>query len=503
MVSGDEPNLSETSPILPRGARLRPAYSHGIFNDADANHVSRSDMRRAHSVPVYTRRDRILMAFSPMLLERYYMAEGGGVISSAFNLASATFGAGVLALPYAMLHCGTLIGTVLLILVCCLTVYSVCLLAKVSALTKLMTYEEVAMGLVGPITEKLTAAMIVVFCWGSAVMYIVMMGDFIVPLFQAVGLSDKVDRRTAMVLFWAVVMLPLSLARRIHTLRYASVIGAFSTLLLAGAVVERFLQESGKYTSGSRLDAVIHTALSVPLARWDSGTVGSLTTLVFSYCCQPVAQTIYEELKDRSVERMRRCTAYSMAAVTVIYTVTGVFGAMSFGDVVSQNVLVNFSNHLDSSTALIAYLGMVVSLTMAFPLTIFPTRDSVVMAMGYRAEENPVPEFMSSATAGLLALLALIIGIALPNIHILFDLLGGICGGSLSFLLPALFALRSGYWTTEVVGWGHVIMTWVTLAFGVLMCCLGTFNVVKLNFFQVGLAHVPGAGGGPLRLREA
>ncbi|KAG5464599.1 hypothetical protein LSCM4_00039 [Leishmania orientalis] len=483
MVSGDEANISETSPILPRGTRLRMAYSHAFFNDTEPHHFHGNDTQRAHSVPVYTRRDRSLQAFSPLLFDRYYMTEGGGVVSSAFNLASATLGAGALALPYAMLHCGTVMGTIILIFVCSLTIYSVLLLAKVSVLTKLMTYEEAAMGLVGPITEKVTAALIVVFCWGSAVMYIIMMGDFIVPLFDAVGLSDKIDRRTAMVLFWAFVMFPLSLARRIHTLRYASVIGTFSTLLLAGAVVERFVRQSRDYTNGLRLDAVMHTTLSVPMARWDAGTVGSLTTFVFSYCCQPVAQTIYEELKDRSVERMFVCTAYSMAAVTLLYTVTGVFGAMSFGNVVRPNVLVNFSNHLDSHTAQVAYAGMAMSLTMAFPLTIFPTRDSVVMAIGYRAEENPAPAWVSSTIAGLLALLALVIGIALPNIDILFDLLGGVCGGSLSFLLPALFALRSGYWTTAVVGWRHVFMTWATLAFGVLMCCLGTYNSVKSNFF--------------------
>ncbi|CAJ1012516.1 putative Transmembrane amino acid transporter protein/Tryptophan/tyrosine permease family [Leishmania naiffi] len=483
MMGGHDSNLSETSPMLPRRAPLRMSYSHAALNNTELNRPSCGDRRRAHSVPVYTRRDQRLMALSPILFDRYYMAEGGSLVSSAFNLASATCGAGVLALPYAMQRCGTIIGTTTLIFVCSLSIYSVFLLTKVSTLTKLMTYEELAVDLVGPIMEKLMVTIIVVFCWGVAVMYIVMMGDFIVPLLEATGLSDKVDRRTALVLFWALVMFPLSLARNIQTLRYASIIGTVSTLLLAGALVERFVQQSREGTQGLRLDAVMHTASHVPLARWDAGVIGALTTFVFSYGCQPVAPRIYEELKDRTVKRMCVCTACSLTAVTLIYIVAGVFGAMSFGDSVAPNVLVNFASHLDAYPAQVAYLSMAISLTMGFPVTIFPTRDSVLMAMGYRTEENPVPGWLSRTIAGLLALLALLIGIAVPSIHFFFDVLGGVCGGSLSFLFPALFALRSGYWTKAEVGCRHVILTWMTLAFGIMMCCLGTYNAVKQSFF--------------------
>lgn len=125
---------------------------------------------------------------------------------------------------------------------------------------------------------------------------------------------------------------------------------------------------------------------------------------------------------------------------------------------------------------------MVVAVTMAFPMTIFPTRDSVVMALGYRADENPVADWLSSTIAGLLALLALLFGLAVPNIRVLFDLLGGVCGGSLSFILPALFALRSGYWSLEAVGWQHLTLTWITLIFGVLVCAAGTYNAIRTNF---------------------
>ncbi|KPI88201.1 Amino acid permease-like protein [Leptomonas seymouri] len=474
--------VGEMSPMLPKESRTRMSYSHVAYLSDESLRSDSSDFRRAHSVPVYTRRDLRMLSLSPMFYSKFYMTEGGGMISSAFNLASATCGAGVLALPYAMQHCGALTGTLTLIVVCTLTVYSVFLLTKVSSLTKLMTYEELAMDLVGPITEKLTALVIVVFCWGVAVMYVVVMGDFVVPLIDAAGFSRIIGRRTAMLIFWIFIMFPLSLARKINTLRYASIVGTVSTLLLAGALAVRFAQEVMEVEHTSRLEGFVDEAAKTKLTRWDAGTLGALSTFVFSYCCQPVAPKVYEELQDRSVKRMCVCSFWSMFTCTLVYIATGVFGAMSFGEAVNPNVLVNFSSHLDSMTAQVAYLGMVVAVTMAFPMTIFPTRDSVVIALGYRADENPAPGWLSSAVAGLLALLALLFGLAVPSIRVLFDLLGGVCGGSLSFILPAVFALRSGYWSLAAVGWQHLTLTWVTLLFGVIVCSVGTYNSIKTNF---------------------
>jgi amino acid permease len=252
--------------------------------------------------------------------------------------------------------------------------------------------------------------------------------------------------------------------------------------LLSGALAVRFAQEAMGPEHSSVLHGVAEEAAKTTLIRWDTGTFGALATFVFSYCCQPVVPKIYEELQDRSVKRMCLCSFWSMTTCTLVYIATGIFGAMSFGEAVNPNVLVNFAGHLDSPTAQVAYIGMAVAVTMAFPMTIFPTRDSVVMALGYRADESPVSDWLSSTIAGLLALLALLFGLAVPNIRVLFDLLGGICGGSISFVLPALFALRSGHWSLETVGWLHLTLTWVTLIFGVVVCTVGTINSINSNF---------------------
>ncbi|EPY40452.1 amino acid permease-like protein [Angomonas deanei] len=403
------------------------------------------------------------------MLKKYYMAKGGTLVSSAFNLASATLGAGALALPSAMLHSGFIVGILTLAVVYLFTVYSIYLLIKVGVLHELYSYEAIADDLLGSYSQEITGLFIVLFCWGVAVVYIVVMGDFMTPLMSTLGISHIIGRKTVMTIFFFCIMFPLSLARQVNTLRYASIVGCASTLLLAMATVIRTIEKG---------DTLSH----MPMARFDTDSVSAISTYVFSYCCQPVAFSIFLEMKNASTKRMTFCASCSMLTCTLLYIVVGVFGALAFGEDTRPNVLTNLANHLDTPYVQLAYLGMMVTVTMSFPMTIFPTRESVVLALGYKEEGKDTPPLVSSGIAGILAILALLTGLFVPNIRVLFDVLGGICGGTISFLLPGLFAVRSEYWTIQNVGLIHVIGAWVTIFLGIGMCLLGTYNSVLTNF---------------------
>lgn len=56
------------------------------------------------------------------------------MVSSAFNLACATLGAGVLALPYAVVHLGLIGSCLLLLLIFLCNIYSIYLLIRVGNL---------------------------------------------------------------------------------------------------------------------------------------------------------------------------------------------------------------------------------------------------------------------------------------------------------------------------------------------------------------------------------
>lgn len=396
----------------------------------------------------------------------------GSVAASGFNLASATLGAGTLAIPQAMAYSGSLIGSLLLALCCASTVYSIRLLIIVLEKTGYSTYEEMSHKLVHPYFEKVTAFLIVAFCWGITIVYVVAMGDILDPLRNIDGFPEALQgewgRRAIMVMFWAVFMLPLSLAKEINSLRYASLIGMAATAFLVAAIVT-------------------HTSIDAPpmsnvtVAQFNTNMLMSMSVFIFAYCCQTNCFEIYAEMSNRSVRKMTMTAALSMSACTAIYIIAGVAGSADFGQDTDSNILKNYKNPTETPYIAVAFIAISVTLTMAFPICIFPTRDAILQMLGYR-DAYSTPNHVRLFTAGMLAVTSVIAGLFVPGIGILFGILGGVCGSSLAFIWPALFALRTGEWTVAKVGLVDCILTWVLLIVGILAGVVGTATSIYGQF---------------------
>jgi amino acid permease len=394
----------------------------------------------------------------------------GSVAASAFNLASATLGAGTLALPSAMATTGDAIGVIMLIISCAATIYSIRLIIIVVERTGFVTYEEIAKNLVGPKFEKFVAGLIVAFCWGTTLVYVVAIGKVLASFDKSHGFpgvfKGEWGHRFITTIFWCLFMLPLSLAKEINTLRYASLFGMFSTAFLVCAIVVHSA-ESGK----NELKAV----------NWGYKMVTALPVFSFSYCCQTNSFEIYAELNGRSVRKMTFTTAVSMMACTCIYVVAGIAGFAEFGTNTDGDILSNYGLPTQTPYIAVAVVAITFTLTMAFPICIFPTRDAVVQLMGYRTVYE-TPSRTRLLVAGGLATGSLIVGLFVPGISLLFGILGGVFGSSLGYILPVVFAWKSGEWTVETVGWPDVIGTWALLIGGIICGIFGT-AVTLINTF--------------------
>jgi amino acid permease len=394
----------------------------------------------------------------------------GSVAASAFNLASATLGAGTLALPQAMATTGDAIGICGLCLGCAATIYSIRLLIIVVERTGYSTYEECAKKLVSPFFEKVVAALIMCFNWGTTLVYVVAIGKVLASFDKVEGFPEvfkgEWGHRFITSIFWCLFMLPLSLAKEINTLRYASLFGMLSTMILVAAIVTHSAQ-AGK----NQLKA----------AQWSYKMVAALPVFSFSYCCQSNAFEIYAELSNRSTRKMTLTTAVSMITCTCIYIIAGIAGFAEFGDGTDGDILSNYGLPTKSIYIAVAVVAISFTLTMAFPICIFPTRDAVVQMMGYRnIYETPAKTRL--LVAGLLATASIILGLFVPDIQLLFGVLGGVFGSSLGYILPVIFAWKSGDWTVEEVGYGDVIGTWALLVGG-MICGIGGTVVTLIQTF--------------------
>lgn len=396
----------------------------------------------------------------------------GSMAASGFNLASATLGAGTLAIPQAMAYSGSLVGSLLLALCCAGTVYSIRLLIIVLEKTGYTTYEEMSHKLVHPIFEKVTAILIILFCWGITIVYVVAMGDILDPLRQIDGFPEALQgdwgRRAIMVIFWALFMLPLSLAKEINTLRYASLVGMAATAFLVSAIVAHV-----------SIDAPPMENITV--AKFNVNMLMSMSVFIFAYCCQTNCFEIYAEMTDRSVDKMTWTAGLAMTACTAIYITAGIAGAADFGQDTDGNILKNYKNPTETVYIAIAFIAISVTLTMAFPICIFPTRDAILQMMGYK-DAYSTPSHIRLVCSGVLAVTAVTVGLFVPGIQVLFGILGGVCGSALAFIWPSLFIIRTGEWTVEKVGLLNVIAAWSLGILGVIAGLLSTAMSLYSNF---------------------
>lgn len=390
----------------------------------------------------------------------------GGTIASIYTLASATLGAGIVAIPAGFLQSGIAVSTALLLIVYGCTVYSIALIGMAKDQTGLRSYEEMSRGLLGKGWDYFTAALMFLFCWGTCVGYVTSTENLLTPVLadpNADGfLQSTAGLRVLTSALWLVGMLSLSLPKEINSLRYASTVGVTMVCFLVLCMIIHSAQNGLAHGIPSGLN-------------WtNSGinAVNGLTVYIFAFICQVNVFEIYSEMTRPTPKRLTITTMMSMGMVTLLYWLAGFFGYCDFGEQVNNtSVLLLYKPRQDIMFA-VAYLGLVIKLCVGFAICIQPARDAVYYCL-HMGKTSDVKDWFNWLLSGFLATTALLCGLFVPNINIVFSLLGGVCGSFLGFLFPAYFFIHAGGFTYKNVGIWHffgcfmlIIGAAVALVFG-------------------------------------
>jgi amino acid permease len=220
--------------------------------------------------------------------------------------------------------------------------------------------------------------------------------------------------------------------------------------------------------------------------------LSALTVFSFSYCCQTNAFEIYHELQDPTPKRMTRAGIWAASICTSLYIIAGIAGSADFGANVASNILNNYENPQKTPYVMAAFVAICITVTTAFPICIFPTRDAVLQVMGYATVYDTPPRVRIGVSA-FLAFTALLLGLFVPNIQVMFSVLGGVCGSLLGYCLPVIFAYRAGVLTLEKSGP-------VRFGIGVAVCVgggicgiVGTFTSIYSTIKGNGSSSSPSA----------
>lgn len=227
---------------------------------------------------------------------------------SISNLCSATLGAGALSLPYAISLTGIMVGVLSLLLSAYLTIISINIIIEACVSTQLNKFEDVSKRLVGSSLSFALEASLLVFCFGTAVAYIVAVGDILDQGFHSITFlweqgstfASLYSRERVMVLFWAIIMLPLSLQTKLKRLEKFSSLGVCSIIFLVIACVIHSIIHGDTLGSGEYHSQKSKSTTSVPSLLWPKSFAGILQAfpiIIFAFSCQVNVCAIYEELK--------------------------------------------------------------------------------------------------------------------------------------------------------------------------------------------------------------
>ncbi|XP_054784256.1 amino acid transporter AVT6E [Prosopis cineraria] len=407
---------------------------------------------------------------------------GSGVPGAVFNLTTTIIGAGIMALPATMKVLGVVLGIVLIILMGILSEISVELFLRFSIMFKASSYGELVQHAMGRPSRILSEICIIVNNAGVLVVYLIIMGDVMSGSVHHLGVFDQLmgngvwDHRKLVILVITVIFLaPLCSLDKIDSLSLTS---AASVVLAVVFVVVAFVVAFIKLVKG-QIDAPrMGPDLSSKQAILDLLVV--IPIMSNAYICHFNVQPIYNELKDRSPQKMNRVGRITAMLCILVYASTALAGYLLFGKDTESDVLINFDKDLgirfSSALNYIVRIGYILHLILVFPVIHFSLRrtvDSLVFEGSAPLSES------RKRCLGLTVVLLILIYIGstmIPNIWSAFKFTGATTAVSLGFIFPPLVALRLSH--HGGLSYLERFLSWLMMILAVIVSIVGVVGNV-------------------------
>ncbi|XP_072964018.1 amino acid transporter AVT6E [Typha angustifolia] len=385
----------------------------------------------------------------PLILDRNGAegaGEGSGVPGAVFNLATSIIGAGIMALPATMKVLGLVVGFVSIILMGVLSEISIELLVRFSALCKSSSYGDVVQSALGWPFRIVSEICIIVNNAGILVVYLIIIGDVMSGSSKHIGVLDQLfgygiwDERKLVILVVLVIFLaPLCALEKIDSLSLTSAASvALAVVFVVVSCAIAFIK-------------LVEGRIQTPRLGPDFGSKAAILDLLVvipimtnAYVCHFNVQPIYNELKDRTPQKMYKVGRITTILCVSVYASTAISGYLLFGDDTESDVLTNFDKDLgirfSSILNYIMRIGYILHLVLVFPVIHFSLRQAVD-SLVFSGSASQTRKRMLTLTAVLLGVIYLG-STMIPNIWVAFKFTGATSGLALGFIFPSLVALR-------------------------------------------------------------
>uniref|UniRef100_A0A8C9RSH7 Solute carrier family 38 member 8 n=1 Tax=Scleropages formosus TaxID=113540 RepID=A0A8C9RSH7_SCLFO len=227
------------------------------------------------------------------------------------------------------------------------------------------------------------------------------------------------DQRFALFLICLLVIVPLSIPKEIRTQKYSSVLGTLAATYLSAAVIVKYYTEGDHVYRGHLLPSFVHQ-------------------------CHEASVAIYSSMENKTLSHWVLVSVVSMFFCLLIYSLTGIFGYLTFGKDVAADILMSYPG--DDIAMIIARLLFGISIITIYPITLLLGR-SVIQDLLLRCRwqctlVTPLSESRSRMVLTLTWIaVTLLIAIFVPDISEVISVIGGISAFFI-FIFPGMMLMH-------------------------------------------------------------
>uniref|UniRef100_A0A8C1W278 Solute carrier family 38 member 8b n=1 Tax=Cyprinus carpio TaxID=7962 RepID=A0A8C1W278_CYPCA len=374
-----------------------------------------------------------------------------GSFGAIFIMLKSALGAGLLNFPWAFEKAGgvnTAISVEMVSLV--FLISGLVILGYASSISRQNTYHDVVREVCGQRIGHLCEICFVFNLFMISVAFLVVVQDQLdklcLSLYETVTGNTEgempyhwyTDHRFALFVMCLIIILPLSIPKEIGIQKYTSVLGTLAATYLSVAVIAKYYLKDE------------HTAdLTPELDSWAS-IFSVVPTICFGFQCHEACIAIYSSMENKKITHWVFISVTSMIFCLLIYTLTGVFGFLTFGREVASDILMSYPGN--DVVMIIARLLFGISIITIYPIILLLGR-SVILTQILRFWERRaiITSVFESRCRLILTILwitvTLLIAIYIPDMSEVISVIGGISAFFI-FIFP---------------GWG--VVTVVTGAF--------------------------------------
>ncbi|XP_061200071.1 solute carrier family 38 member 8 isoform X1 [Neopsephotus bourkii] len=359
-------------------------------------------------------------------------------------LLKSALGAGLLSFPWAFGRAGGAVPALLVELGSLIFLVSgLAVLGYAAALSAQPTYQGVVRAVCGAAVGKLCEVCFLLNLFMISVALLRVVGDQLEKLCDSLYPNGTLsgaplsppwyaDQRFTLSALCVFVIFPLSVPKEIGFQKYSSILGTLAACYLTLVIILKYHLQAESLASPE-------PSQPSRASSWAS-IFSVIPTICFGFQCHEACVAIYSSMRNQSFSHWIAVSVISMLICLLIYSLTGLYGYLTFGEAVAPDVLMSYPGN--DPVVIVARLLFGVSIITIYPIVVLLGR-SVVRDVWVTPKHGAMAVAEAQEQRSRVALTVtwmattLTIAIFVPDIGKVIELIGGISAFFI-FIFPGL-----------------------------------------------------------------